>query len=99
MSHIYLKKNWDETTGEPLTDEWGYSTYYFEVNEEYEVLRQVQVFANNKRLKYDYSYPGDTLGSLADQPLQIDEFEDCQISQDLFESVWNKKSENTYSTG
>ena len=35
----YFKKNWGESTGDELTDDWGISTFYFETDEFLNVLK------------------------------------------------------------
>ena len=49
----YFKKNWEETTGDELTDDWGVSIFYFETDDSLNVLKQIQIFENGKILKYD----------------------------------------------
>ena len=43
MKH-YFKRQWEETTGDELTDTWGTSTYFVETDEQFNVIRQIQVF-------------------------------------------------------
>ena len=84
----YFKRDWDETTGEPLTDSWGTSTYYFETTDLGEVLRQIQVFSNGQKLKYDTTKLEDQYGGLSDIPLDLEEFEKFRIAKDDFEKPW-----------
>ena len=51
MKNKYFKKFWNETTGDEVTDSWGNSTYYFETDENLNVLKQVQIFENKKTTK------------------------------------------------
>ncbi len=85
----YFKRDWDETTGEPLTDSWGTSTYYFETTDLGEVMRQIQVFSNGRKLKYSLAKLEDEYGELADVPLDLDEFEEFITEKDDFENAWN----------
>lgn len=84
----YFKRHWDQTTGEDHTDSWGKSTYYFETDAEYFPTRQIQVFQNGKALKYDNEHISDDYGFLADQALEIEEFEPYKIDNVEFEKVW-----------
>jgi len=86
----YFKKFWDETSGEELTDSWGNSTYYFEADEQLCVIRQVQVFQNDKILKYDRQNRDDVFGGLADQLLDRKEFAGNEISAAEFLTLWTE---------
>ena len=55
MKNKYFKKFWNDTTGGEVTDSWGNCTYYFEADENLNVLKQVQIFENKKILKYHCS--------------------------------------------
>ena len=85
----YFKKFWDENTGEELTNDWGNSTYYFETDENLNVLKEIQIFENGNVIKYDEINNEDEYGFLADQPLEIEEFENCEISEEKFYSIFN----------
>ena len=84
----YYKRYWEETTGEDLTDSWGKSTYYFEVDSTNIPVRQIQVFENLNVLKYSSEKKSDEFGFISDQPLDEDEFSDFQIGKDEFEKNW-----------
>jgi uncharacterized protein (DUF433 family) len=88
MTAFYFKQRWDETTGEELSDSWGFSTYYFETDEKFYVSRQMQMFDNGKILKYDTEYVDDKFGALSEIPLDIDEFAEYKITEDEFERLW-----------
>lgn len=88
MRNRYFKKFWNETTGDEATDSWGSSTYYFETDENLNVLKQVQIFENKKILKYDEQNFEDQYGFLTDQPLEIENFEDSEISEIGFYEIW-----------
>jgi hypothetical protein len=45
---------------------WGHVTLFYEVDEDGEISRQVEVFANGRVLLYDLDNPGDEHGELAD---------------------------------
>lgn len=91
MIKKYFKKFWEETTGDELTDSWGSSTYFFETDENLNVSKQTQLFQNGKLLKYDIQNFEDEYGFLTDQPLEIEEFIDNQISETEFLSIWNRQ--------
>lgn len=84
----YYKRVWEETIGEELTNSWGTSTYYFETDEDGNVVRQVQVFENGNGLKYGENFLQDEYGGLAEKTLDLAEFESHTIDQLEFEKVW-----------
>jgi hypothetical protein len=84
----YYKRHWDETTGDELTEPWGTSTFYFETDQNNNVLRQLQVFENGRGLKYWTEFSEDNYGMLSDQPLDADDFAQHMIDQAEFEKVW-----------
>jgi hypothetical protein len=86
----YFKKNWEETTGDELTDDWGFSIFYFETDDSLNVLKQIQIFENGNILKYDELNNEDEFGAMADQSLEEEEFLDCEISKEEFYNIWNK---------
>ena len=86
----YFKKNWEETTGEELTDDWGVSIFYFETDDSLNVLKQIQIFENGNILKYDELNNEDEFGAMADQSLEEEEFLDCEITKEEFYNIWNK---------
>lgn len=85
----YFKKFWDESTGEELTDSWGTTTYYFETDEQLNVLKQLELYQNGKILKYDAQNIEDAFGRLADQPLDIGEFAGNEILAAEFFTIWS----------
>ena len=85
----YLKRNWDESRGDEL-DHWGTSIWYFEVLDNGNVVRQVEVYANGPALKYDQTHVEDEYGCLSDQPLDLEDFAAFEIRKDEFEGVWNR---------
>ena len=91
----YFKRNWDETTGEELTDSWGTSIYYFETDTDLNVIRQIQVFKNGQVLKYNQEFKEDEFGMLSDQQLDRDEFVEFSINSNEFVNIWNKLERNT----
>ncbi len=88
----YYRRHWDETTGDELTNSWGTSTFYFETDNDDNIVRQIQLFENGKALKYDKENLDDDFGGLSDQPLDMEEFEEFKISQADFEKIWQQTS-------
>ncbi|MCX6316048.1 MAG: hypothetical protein NTW29_02055 [Bacteroidetes bacterium] len=88
MIHYYFKRHWDETTEDPLTNSWGTSTYYFETNEEGEVLRQIEVYNEGHILFYDKNNVEDEFGRLSEVALGLIEFEEFKIGSVEFEKIW-----------
>ena len=86
----YIKRQWDDSTGEDLTDSWGTSTYLIEIDDEFYALRQIQIFEDGHVLKYSVDFTEDEFGMLSDQPLDIDEFEQSFISEKEFIDTWQK---------
>ena len=86
----YFKKNWEETTGDELTDDWGVSIFYFETDDSLNFLKQIQIFENGNILKYDELNNENEFGAMADQSLEEKEFLDCEITKEEFYNIWNK---------
>lgn len=74
---------------------WGDVTIFYEVDEEGEVTRQVEVFANGKVLIYDLDRPGDEYGELADPMPDHERFLSAfSISRQDFERMARLKAYN-----
>ncbi len=89
MTTRYYKRHFDET-GTEQSEDWGTCDYYFETNQDGEVLRQIEVYANGKTLKYSEQFIEDEFGFLADQPLDLFDFEKLAINKTDFELQWQK---------
>jgi hypothetical protein len=89
MTTLYYKRHFDEPRTEQ-SDLWGTCDYYFETNQEGEVLRQIEVYENGKRLKYSEQIIEDEFGFLADQPIDLLDFEKFAINKSDFESQWQQ---------
>lgn len=90
----YYKRYWNESTGDEPTDSWGRSTWFFETDENFNVLRQITVFESGQSLKYSESHPEDEFGGLSDQALDREEFEAFKIEKSEFEINWDKTQTN-----
>lgn len=84
----YYKRFWDESRGDSR-DDWGTSTWYFEVSDDRKASRQIEVYENGNVLKYDDELVFDDFGGLADPPFDEEEYSDVEISADHFERVWS----------
>ena len=86
----YFKRHWDESRGDEY-DHWGTSWWYFEVDEEAWIVRQIEVYENGRISKYGGGFPDDKYGGLGDQQMDLEEFEAYTISAEEFELAWAKK--------
>lgn len=89
MTKQYYKRHFDETRIEQSTN-WGTCDYYFETNQDGVVIRQVEVYSNGITLKYSEQFIEDEYGFLADQPLDLFDFENFTITKNDFEIQWQK---------
>lgn len=83
----YFKQNWNETRGDQY-GRWGKSVWFFEADNNGEVLRQIEVYENGKILKYDKQNIEDEFGGLAQQNLDLTEFIEFAIEKEEFENEW-----------
>ena len=84
----YFKRLWDETRGDQF-DHWGTATYYFEVGSDGYPKRQIEIYENENVLSYDSNHIEDQYGGLADQPLDLVEFEAFEIDEAEFAQLLN----------
>jgi len=89
MTKLYFKLRWEETRGDEF-DDWGFSTWYFETDSNGLPERQIECYDNGKILKYDCNIPNDDYGQLGVHELDLTEFKEFRITQEIFENVWNK---------
>ncbi len=87
----YLKIHWNEIT---FNEDWGKSTWYLEIGEDNYIKRQLEVFENSNRIKFDEAHWSDSYGSLGDQPVNLDQLNGILISAADFENEWVIKSIN-----
>lgn len=83
----YYKRHSEETRTEQY-ELWGTCDYYIETNLSGEILRQIEVYENGKRLKYSSQFTEDEFGFLGDQPIDLLEFEEFNIDKNDFELQW-----------
>ncbi|MCC2546355.1 hypothetical protein LJY25_07855 [Hymenobacter sp. BT175] len=85
---LYFKRPWYEADSGSLTGGWGTSVWLFETDIEGMALRQIILYANGQHLKYSLQNPDDEYGFLADQALDLGEFEEFRITKDEFDEAW-----------
>jgi hypothetical protein len=87
MTQLYYKRHFDEIRTENY-EIWGTCDYYFETNQNGEILRQIEIYENGKKLKYSEQFTDDEFGFLADQPINLLDFEKFSITKNDFEYQW-----------
>ena len=90
MTELYYKRHFNENRIEK-SETWGTCIYYFESNQNGEILRQIEIYENGKRLKYSEEFIEDEFGFLADQTINLLEFEEYAINKNDFEYQWTMK--------
>lgn len=95
MNQFYLA-HWQETTGNDLTDSWGFSKFYLELDSGGYAIRQIVFYDNGNQLNYDRNKLEDQFGGLAEGVVDLMAFpgEVSEISREEFEQQWAKKSVN-----
>lgn len=88
MPMRYFKGRWDEDRGDEFAV-WGCSDWYFEVQDDNTVVRQIEVYASGVVLRYDQLHPEDRYGMLTDQPFDATAFPFSPILRDDFEQAWS----------
>lgn len=89
MKTLYYKRHFNEIRTEK-SEIWGTCDYYFETNQNGQILRQIEVYENGKELKYSDEFIEDEYGFLADQPIDLLDFENFVINKSDFEYQWQK---------
>jgi len=77
---------WNELRGDEF-DDWGHATYYFEVDADGTVVKQMELYTNGVALHYDENHRYDGYGSLNDR--LFDPFATSEIPKTEFYLVWN----------
>jgi hypothetical protein len=86
----YLELKWEESRGDKY-DNWGTSIWFLELDLDNYPLRQIEVYQNGKRLKYDKINFEDEFGMLGDQSMDSEEIEEMNgitITLEQFETEW-----------
>ncbi len=84
----YFKYRWKETRGDDF-DDWGFSTFYIEIDEDLYPNRQIELYDNGNKLHYDNENVTDEFGYLGDKSIEEDTEKLTPISKEDFERVWN----------
>ncbi len=84
----YYKGRWDENRNDEFAS-WGASDWYFEVEPDKTVVRQMEVYDGGAVLQYDQRHLDDRFGMLTDQPLDAAGFPVVEIARDDFERAWS----------
>jgi hypothetical protein len=87
----YYKRPWEEDRGDEYAS-WGTSFWYFEVDERWEVVRPLEVYASGAVLAYDSSHPEDRDGMPAESALPSDEMAPFEIPKQEFDRIWQSSS-------
>ncbi len=85
----YFKYRWNENRGDEF-DDWGFSTWYNEVDEKFYTIRQIEIYDNGNILKYCNEHLEDKFGALAEKSLE-ESSAFLEISQVEFENIWNSQ--------
>jgi hypothetical protein len=83
----YVKQHWNELRGDEH-DLWGTSWWYFEIDDEGSVLRQIEQYESGMCLRYGEQNPVDEFGQLAQKPLDLSMPGYDAISPQEFEAIW-----------
>lgn len=84
----YAKRHWNDLRGDEH-EAWGTSWWYFEVDDEGGVLRQIEQYDSGVRLCYCEQHIEDEFGGLSRVPLDLSEFGYTTISSQDFEAAWS----------
>ncbi|MCU6499571.1 hypothetical protein LPN04_17390 [Rugamonas sp. A1-17] len=82
-----VKRYWNEPRGDEH-DAWGASRWYFEVDENGGVLRQIERYDSGMLLCYGGQHVQDEFGGLSDKPIDLSEAGYIAISSQEFEAIW-----------
>lgn len=92
----YFKRPWDEGRGDEYSS-WGTSTWYFEIREDWYVIRQIEAYADGTLLRYDDKHLADKYGALTEKPFEGQEREELlpfAIGREEFEREWTRPAFN-----
>lgn len=85
----YFKRFWEENRGDAYA-EWGCSWWYFEVDDEGWVERQLENYDDGTSLKYSRQHLNDEYGGLSEAALDLSELVAFEIPRAEFEEAWSK---------
>ena len=84
----YYRGRWDEDRGDQFAH-WGASDWYFEVEPDNTVVKQMEVYDGGTVLKYDLQHLSDSFGMLTDKEFDPVGFPCTEIAREAFESAWS----------
>lgn len=84
----YFKRRWNESRGDHH-DAWGTSLWYLQLDDAGYPERQLEVYESGDTLAYDEALLDDEYGGLGDQPLDLREWHDFEITPQEFEIAWS----------
>ena len=67
----------------------GMAVYFFETSFDLVPSRQLEVYENGNRLRYDQQHTHDEYGMLANQALDAEDFAPYSITKAEFDGAWN----------
>lgn len=83
----YYKRQWNEIRGDEC-DDWGTSIWYFEIDEKGYPNKQIEKYESGIVLKYDDENSEDKFGRLSDQPIDLQDFQEFEITKEEFDKEW-----------
>ena len=86
----HVKRRWDESRGD-RHDEFGQSWWYFEIDPNCYVLRQITQYDGGQIFGYNSELQADEHGMLSTVPLERELLDYDFISRDEFENVWGRR--------
>jgi hypothetical protein len=90
----YLKCRWDEPRAD-IHGDWGCSWWFFELDPDGSVVRQVEVYDYGVRVRYDRDHLGDEFGKLGEGCLDEMYMPGAErLSANQFEVVWESVRSN-----
>lgn len=84
----YVKRHWNQLRGDKH-GAWGTSWWYFEVDDEGGVFRQIEQYDSGVCLRYSEQHIQDEFGGLSQAPLNLSESGYTAISSQDFEAAWS----------
>lgn len=89
----YIKAKWTESRGDQY-DDWGNSLWFLELDEDNYPTRQLEVYSNGNRLKYNSQNMEDKYGRLGDQSIDAEDGWGERMQKTEFEIEWTIKALN-----
>lgn len=86
----YYKGRWEEDRGDEFAS-WGASDWYFEVEADDTVVRQMEVYDAGVVLQYHLQHIEDAFGGLSDQAFDPIGFPCVEIAHEAFEKAWSAR--------